>query len=240
MKRNNSIAIITARGGSKRIPRKNIKEFCGKPMICYAIEATLQSGVFDIVMVSTDDEEIAQVARENGAEVPFMRSAETAGDLATTDDVLREVLETYRQRGEYFERFCCIYPACPLLAKERLQEAMAMLKDCDGVMPVAKFSFPPQRGVFIRDGVLRRSYPEFTKIRSQDLEAMYHDAGQFYALRTEAFLAAGTINVADLRPMVLPEMEVQDIDTEEDWGVAEFKYRYRHEFSEAAIKKRKQ
>ncbi|MCL2051052.1 MAG: pseudaminic acid cytidylyltransferase [Lachnospiraceae bacterium] len=221
-----AIAIITARGGSKRIPRKNVKEFCGKPIIYYSIKAALDVGVFDKVMVSTDDDEIAQLAIKYGAEVPFKRSQETAGDFATTAEVLMEVIKAYHLRGEDFDRFCCIYPTCPLLKKERLKEAMLMLSDCDGVMPVVKFSFPPQRSVFIKDGYLKSSYPEFANSRSQDLEAIYHDSGQFYALRTEAFLAAGALNIANLKPIILTEMEVQDIDTIDDWKLAELKYNY--------------
>ena len=219
-----TIAIITARGGSKRIPRKNIKDFCGKPMICYSLEAAKESGVFSKIMVSTDDEEIAEIARESGAEVPFMRSQKTSDDFATTDDVLLEVIETYRQRGEKFDRFCCIYPTCPLLTANRLKEAMAMLNSCDGVMPVVPFSYPPQRGVIVSGGNIKRKYPEFAKSRSQDLETIYHDCGQFYAVRTEAFLAVGTLQVEHLKPMILTEMEVQDIDNELDWELAELKY----------------
>lgn len=219
-----TIAIITARGGSKRIPRKNIKNFCGKPIICYSIEAALDSGVFDQVMVSTDDGEIAAIARKNGANVPFMRSPETSDDFAATDDVIKEVIETYRLRGEVFERFCCIYPTCPLLKAKRLKEAMSLLDNCDGVMPVVSFSYPPQRGMYIRDGQLVRINPEYNKSRSQDLELIYHDSGQFYACRTEAFLKAGTLNLPNLKALTLTEMEVQDIDTEADWELAELKY----------------
>ncbi|MCL2717335.1 MAG: pseudaminic acid cytidylyltransferase [Lachnospiraceae bacterium] len=221
-----NIAIITARGGSKRIPRKNIKEFCGKPIIYYSIKAALDSGIFDTVMVSTDDDEITRIARNYGAEVPFKRSQETADDFATTSDVLQEVIESYRRQGKNFDRFCCIYPTCPLLKKERLQEAMIMLDDCNGVKPVVKFSFPPQRSLIINDGFLEYQYPEFTNSRSQDLEAVYHDSGQFYAMRTEAFLTAGTLNVTNLKPIILNEMEVQDIDTDDDWKLAELKYKY--------------
>jgi N-acylneuraminate cytidylyltransferase len=224
---NKSIAIITARGGSKRIPRKNIKNFCGKPIICYSIEAALLAGVFDIVMVSTDDDEIAAIARECGAKVPFMRSPEAADDFATTDDVLKEVLETYRVKGQTFDRFCCIYPTCPLLTAGRIKSAMLMLDDCDGVMPVIPYSYPPQRAVIIKDGFIRRMYPEYAKSRSQDLESVYHDCGQFYACRTEAFMADGILNLSGLKPMILSEMEVQDIDTETDWELAELKFKFR-------------
>ena len=140
-----SIAIITARGGSKRIPHKNIKEFCGKPIITYSIEAALQSGLFDEVMVSTDDIEIARIAREAGARVPFMRSSESAGDYASTDDVLMEVLEIYRAQGRKFDTFCCLYPTAPFVTAEKLKIAMELLEKADSVMPVVKFSFPPQR-----------------------------------------------------------------------------------------------
>ena len=178
----NAIAIITARGGSKRIPGKNIKEFMGRPMLTYAIEAALEAGIFREVMVSTDDEEIAQIAREAGASVPFMRSEATSGDFATTDDVLMEVLQTYEKRGELFDYMTCIYPTAPFVTAGKLQEAMDLLieKDASGVMPVVRFSFPPQRGMAIREGKLAYCYPENAMKRSQDLEPMYHDSGQFY------------------------------------------------------------
>ena len=226
--KNKTIAIITARGGSKRIPRKNIRLFWGKPIICYAIEAALACGSFDVVMVSTDDDEIAAIAGECGADVPFMRSPGASGDHATTDDVLSEVLADYRQRGEVFERFCCIYPTCPLLSPQRLREAMALLDSCDAVMPVVAFSHPPQRGVVIEEGHVRRMHPEHYRSRSQDLETIYHDAGQFYACRTEAFLVAGTLDVAKMKPIVLSEMEAQDIDSGADWELAKLKFAIRH------------
>ncbi|MDR0220333.1 MAG: pseudaminic acid cytidylyltransferase [Lachnospiraceae bacterium] len=222
----NTIAIITARGGSKRIPRKNIRDFCGKPMIAYAIEVARAAAVFDAVLVSTDDEEIVAVAKAYGATVPFLRSPQTADDFATTSDVLMEALDQLSQQNERPERFCCLYPTCPLLAPARLREAMALLDSCDGVIPVVPFSYPPQRAFVIEDGLLRHQYPEHARTRSQDLPPIYHDAGQFYAYRTAAFLAAGSLFVPDLRPLVLTEMEVQDIDTEEDWKLAEMKYEY--------------
>ena len=220
-----AVAIITARGGSKRIPHKNIKEFCGQPIICYSIQAALESGAFDEVMVSTDDEEIARIARKAGAKIPFMRSAEAANDYASTDEVIQEVLLSYQQEGMEFESFCCIYPTAPFVTASKLQEAMAMLAEADSVMPVVPFSYPPQRGVVITNGRIERKYPEFLNARSQDLEKMYHDCGQFYACRAAAFLAAGTTDVDNLVPIIMPEMEVQDIDTLEDWEIAEMKYR---------------
>ena len=221
-----NLAIITARGGSKRIPRKNIKEFCGKPILCYSIKAALDAGVFDEVMVSTDDEEIAEIAKKAGASVPFFRSEQTANDFASTDDVIMEVILEYQKRGEEFDTFCCIYPTAPFLTGERLKEAMALLETADSVMPVVPFSYPPQRGLMINEnGLVARQFPEYATTRSQDLPKIYHDCGQFYACRTKPFLDAGTTDVEHLVPLVLSEMEVQDIDTLEDWEIAEIKYR---------------
>lgn len=221
-----SIAIITARGGSKRIPRKNVKPFCGRPMISYPIDAALQSGLFEEVMVSTDDEEIAQTARDCGAKVPFMRSEENAGDYASTDDVLLEVLSAYRAQGREFETFCCLYPTAPFVTAEKLQRAMALLERADSVMPVTAFSFPPQRCMVINEaGELRMKWPEHARTRSQDLEPYYHDCGQFYCCRTAPFMEYGTTDLPHMVPMILSELEVQDIDNEDDWAIAELKYR---------------
>lgn len=220
------LAIITARGGSKRIPHKNIKEFCEKPIICYSIEAAFQSAVFDEIMVSTDDPEIADVARKAGASIPFFRSRETSGDYASTDDVIMEVLKEYEKMGLFFDSFCCIYPTAPFLTGKRLKDAMDLLDTADSVMPVVPFSYPPQRGLIINDhGFVERQFPEYATARSQDLPGIYHDCGQFYACRTLAFMKAGTTDVERLVPLILSEMEVQDIDTPEDWEIAEIKYR---------------
>lgn len=220
------LAIITARGGSKRIPRKNTKNFCGKPILLYSVEAARDAGVFDEIMVSTEDKEIAEIAKAAGAVVPFFRSEENAGDYASTDDVIMEVLKSYQEMGQSFEAFCCLYPTAPFLSGERLRSAMALLDEADGVMPVAAFSYPPQRGLLIGgEGYVRRQFPEYALTRSQDLPQIYHDCGQFYACRTDAFLKAGTTDVERLLPLVLTEMEVQDIDTPEDWAIAEMKYR---------------
>lgn len=219
-----ALALITARGGSKRLPGKNRKEFCGKPILCYSIEAARESGVFDTIMVSTDDLEIAGIAKRAGAEIPFLRSLRTSDDFASTDDVIMEVLEEYEKRGIVFETFCCIYPTAPFITGPKLQKAMELLKEADSVMPVVKFSYPPQRGIVIEDGKLRRKYPQYRNTRSQDLEPLYHDCGQFYACRQEPFRKAGTTDVENLIPMIMPEMEVQDIDTLEDWAIAELKY----------------
>ena len=222
-----ALAIITARGGSKRIPNKNKKLFLGKPILCYSIEAALASGLFEEVMVSTDDEEIARIARDAGASVPFMRSERTANDFATTDDVLLEVLAEYEKRGENFAYMACLYPTAPFVTAEKLRNAFRILEEQNAaaVMPVVRFSFPPQRGMTVRDGRLVYCYPENAQKRSQDLEAMYHDCGQFYFYRTEAFLAGGGDPAEGYVPIVMPETEVQDIDSPEDWEIAELKYR---------------
>lgn len=221
-----TLAMITARGGSKRIPRKNIKEFNGKPIIAYSIEAALGSGVFDEVMVSTDDEEIAEIARNYGAKVPFLRSEKTSNDYATTTDVIEEVLETYRERGEEYDIFCCIYPTAPFITSKRLKDAVEELakSDADSLIPVVRFSYPPQRAMEVHDGRLVFRQPENLKKRSQDLEPHFHDAGQFYVVRSESFFKNHGIMVGDILPMELSELEVQDIDNEMDWKLAELKY----------------
>ncbi len=225
------LAVITARGGSKRIPRKNIKPFLGKPILLYSIQAALDSGVFDEVMVSTEDEEIARLAEEAGAKVPFFRSSDTANDYATTADVLLEVLEQYRELGMQFDYVCCIYPTAPFVSAKRLAEAMEKLtaQGADSLLPVVRFGFPPQRSVVVDDdGFLQFRWPEHMLTRSQDLEPFYHDAGQFYCLRAESFLKQKKMVMEKTLPLVLPESEVQDIDTEEDWRIAEAKFRALH------------
>lgn len=224
------IAIITARGGSKRIPGKNIKEFCGKPILAYSIEAAVDSGMFDTVMVSTDDEGIGEIAKKYGAQVPFYRSEETSNDHATTNDVLLEVLSEYEKRGEHFELACCIYPTAPFVSGEKLKLAVESLEksDADTLIPVTVFSYPPQRAMLIREGRLVFEYPEYLDSRSQDLEPHYHDAGQFYIFRTEAFQQNRRLMTGNILPLVLSDMEVQDIDNPTDWEIAEIKYRILH------------
>lgn len=219
------IAVITARGGSKRIPKKNIKEFCGKPILAYSIQAAIESQMFDEVMVSTDSQEIADIAMEYGAKVPFMRSAETSNDFATTNDVLKEVFSEYEGRGEQFDIAVCIYPTAPFITAEKLRGAIALMEQdgVDAVTPVVRFSFPPQRAFVIRDGALQYQFPENAVKRSQDLEPIYHDCGQFYVMKVENVVKGVAVN--RVVPFVLPETEVQDIDTEEDWIIAEMKYR---------------
>ncbi len=225
-----TLAIITARGGSKRIPRKNIKEFCSKPIIAYSIEAALKSGVFDEVMISTEDKEIAQISEGFGAKVPFFRSEKTASDYATTADVLLEVLDEYEKMDMHFDMACCIYPTAPFITSERLKEAVETLRksDADTLITVVGFSYPPQRALVIEDGRLVFKYPEYLVARSQDLEKHYHDAGQFYVFKTKAFKETGNLMKGNIIPMVLDEMEVQDIDTQQDWELAQVKYKLLH------------
>ncbi|WP_044973680.1 pseudaminic acid cytidylyltransferase [Ruminococcus sp. HUN007] len=220
-----TVAIITARGGSKRIPKKNIKEFCGKPIIAYSIEAALNSKVFDEVMVSTDSEEIASIAKQYGASVPFLRSEETSNDYATTADVIAEVLEQYKNTGKAFDNFACIYPTAPFVTGVRLAEAEKLLKNADGVVSVVRYSFPPQRAFVIRNEKVAYQYPEYEKSRSQDLEPIYHDCGQFYMCSVEAFNKYHSMILPNTKPYIMPEEEVQDIDTMSDWEIAEAKYK---------------
>lgn len=222
----NAIAIITARGGSKRIPRKNIKEFLGKPIIEYSIDAALQSKLFEEVMVSTDDEEIADIARKAGAVVPFYRSANTSNDFATTADVILEVLTEYEKLGQRFEYVCCLYPTAPFIKAKRLEEGMLHLEreGCDGVIPIVAYSFPPQRSVVVREGRIKANSPDDMRKRSQDLETYYHDSGQFYCVRVDAFVREKSLMMENTQPIILSELEVQDIDTQKDWEVAELKY----------------
>lgn len=220
------LAIITARGGSKRIPKKNIKEFLGKPILAYSIEAALNSGLFDEVMVSTDDAEIAEIAMKYGAQVPFYRSAKTSDDYATTNDVLLEVIDEYEKRGKCVEVACCIYPTAPFVTAEKLREAMERFlnSNADTLIPVVSFSYPPKRGLLIRNDRLVFEYPEYMDARSQDIEKSYHDVGQFYLLRVPNFKRNKKLMLGNILPFELSELEVQDIDNLTDWKLAELKY----------------
>ena len=221
------IAIITARGGSKRIPHKNIKGFLGKPILAYSIEAAVASNEFDEVMVSTDDEEIAKIAQQYGAKVPFYRSEKTSGDYATTNDVLLEVIEEYEKRGQTFDMGVCIYPTAPFVTADKIKNAIHTLEnsDADTLIPVVQFSYPPKRSMVIRDGKLIFAHPEFIDSRSQDLESEYHDVGQFYCFKIEAYKKNKKLMLGNILPMVIDETEVQDIDNESDWKIAEIKYK---------------
>lgn len=221
------IAIITARGGSKRIPRKNIKDFLGKPIIAYSITSALESGLFEEVMVSTDDKEIAEIAKKYGAKVPFMRSPENSDDYAGTADVVLEVMNSYQRQNQAFDYACCIYPTAPFITSQRLQEAFELLSSggFDSVFPTAQFSYPIQRALKKNQaGKVEMFQPENLNKRSQDLEAAYHDAGQFYFLKTDAFTTKKRLWTDNSASIVLSAMEVQDIDNHDDWELAELKF----------------
>ncbi len=223
------ICIIPARGGSKRIPRKNILPFLGQPIIATSIQAARESGIFDVVMVSTEDAEIAEVARTHGAEVPFFRSAENSNDMAMTVPVLLEVLDRYRDLGQDFQTTCCLYPTAPFVTPARLREAGLLLEESqdDAIVPVVRFSYPIQRSLRMNDqGRMEMFWPENYNRRSQDLEPAYHDAGQFYMLRTDSLRDQQILFPARTRPVVLSDEEVQDIDSPEDWAMAEWKCRW--------------
>lgn len=223
------IVIIPARGGSKRIPRKNIKFFIDKPIIAYSIEAALKSNLFDEVMVSTDDEEIAKIAIEYGAKVPFLRSEINSNDVATTIDVIAEVTEAYKKEGRIFDYTCCIYPCAPFVTEKILTSSFTKLKDenLDCVFPVLKYGHPIQRALKVKaDNRIEMIAPENMQIRTQDLKASYHDLGQFYMFKTEKIISANRLWNDNTGFIELKEIESHDIDTIEDWELAEFKYKY--------------
>lgn len=223
----NNICFLPARGGSKRIPEKNIKDFCGKPMIAHAIEAALESKMFDRVIVSTDSKEIAEISKKYGAEVPELRSDKNSDDHATLIDVLLEL----KKYWEAYQSISVILPTSPLLRPETLQEAFEAFEKNpkESLVPVTSFSFPIQRAFKIENGTLRMREPEHEFTRSQDLEEHYHDAGSFYILSKETFEKDHRLFSKNAVPFVLDEMLVQDIDTEEDWNIAEAKYRLMNE-----------
>jgi pseudaminic acid cytidylyltransferase len=219
-----NVCIIPARGGSKRIPRKNINFFLGKPIISYSIEMALSTGLFDEVMVSTEDKEIASIAIEYGARVPFFRSEDTSNDYSTTMDVLKEVISQYRSLGQEYDVVCCLYPTAVLSKMEDIQIGYQLLNEADMVLPVTEFSFPPLRSFKVSNqGFAEYCYPEHVNTRSQDLEAWYHDAGQWYWFQTETlFMASSKIR---RRVLKLSNMQVQDIDNKDDWDLAELKFK---------------
>lgn len=219
-----NIAIIPARGGSKRIPRKNIKDFLGKPIIAYSIETALQSGLFDEIMVSTDDEEIASIAIELGASVPFLRSVEQSNDHATLADVIDEVKNRYLSLGRNFDYICCILPTAPFITIELLKKSYMSISTNDkinSIRPVIRFSYPIQRAVKLDEGKISMFYPQHLNTRSQDLEQAYHDAGLFYWMRFNAGLRND-----DRFGFEISELQAHDIDTEDDWAIAEIKYKF--------------
>ena len=222
------LAVIVARGGSKRIPRKNVRDFLGRPIIRYAIDTALESGLFGRVMVSTEDEEIASVAREGGASVPFMRSLAASNDHATTAQVMHEVLGVLKRRGEHPTECCCLYPTAPLLSVETLRRAHALMieEGRDMTFPVVRFASCIERALHVDEaGRPSPVQPRFERTRTQDLPPAYHDAGQFYWFRVEPFMHRDTLMSENAGVIVCDAMQVQDIDEEEDWQLAELKYR---------------
>ena len=229
----NNLAIIPARGGSKRIPRKNIKNFLGKPIIAYSIEAALKSGLFSEIMVSTDDKEIAEVAQLYGADVPFMRTEKNADDFATTNDVIFEVLEKYEFEGKSFLNSCCIYPTAPFVTADRLKKGFEILtnENRNSIFPIVEFAYPIWRAVRKEnDGKVNLVWPEYLNSRSQDLDKVYHDAGQWYWFKNQAFQKEKKIFTENTTSILLNPMEVQDIDYLSDWNIAELKYEYLQKF----------
>lgn len=221
------VAIITARGGSKRIPRKNIKSFWGKPMISYSIDAALKSNIFDEVMVSTEDEEIAKISKKFGAAIPFMRSKKNAGDHVGSAAVVEEVIQSYKKIGVDIDKFCVIYPTAPFLTPQKLRKTYSKFhkSKADALVPVVRFSYPIQRAVKIVRGKIMMIWPQNYHKHSQDLMPAYHDCGQFYWFKTKPFLKEKKLFLKNTIAHEIPESEVQDIDNFEDWKIAEMKYK---------------
>jgi pseudaminic acid cytidylyltransferase len=223
-----NIAVIPARGGSKRIPRKNIRDFCGKPMIAYSIEAALQSGCFDRVIVSTDDVEIAEIAKKYGAEVPFMRPAELSNDYAGTIPVIGHAIEWLMEQGLDPQLVCCLYATAPFITPEYLQQGLQQLKETEAAyaFTVTSYAFPIQRAIKINPELgIEMFDPESFNTRSQDLDEAWHDAGQFYWGKAECWLTEKVIFGPESSPIILPRHQVQDIDTYEDWMRAEWLFK---------------
>lgn len=222
-----NIAIIPARGGSKRIPRKNVKPFCGLPMLAWSIGAARRSGLFEHVVVSTDDEEIARVAREHGAETPFVRPPSLADDITPTVPVVAHAVQACMDLGWPVEFACCIYPCAPFVMVQDMVDALGLAreKDADFVYPVTEFAHPIQRAMRrLPSGQMQFMHPEHELTRTQDLEKTYHDTGQFYMGRAEAWLAHRKMHTGGLG-MPIPGWRVVDIDNEDDWRRAELLFK---------------
>lgn len=226
------LAIIPARGGSKRLPGKNIRPFMGIPVIAYPVRAALETKLFDEVMVSTDDTEIATIARAHGASVPFMRSRETSNDTATLTETIFEVLGRYADAGKKIDYCFGIYPVAPFLDSTILAEAVRQLVDsgADTIIPVIRYSHPIQRAIQLDDeGRACWVHPEFAMTRTQDLPVRFHDAGQFFGIKVDSFMKQGQIVMEHSLGLEMDESRAQDIDNEEDWKIAEVKYRIQQE-----------
>ncbi len=222
-----NVAIIPARGGSKRIPRKNIKSFHGKPLIAYSIEAARASGCFDKIVVSTDDQEIAEIAQQYGAEIPFIRPNDISDDFATTLDVIQHAVSFFLEQEVAVQNVCCIYATAPFLLSEYIQKGLDTLIEnkASYTFSATSFPFPIQRAIKL-DSESRVSMfqPGHLNTRSQDLEEAFHDAGQFYWGTAEAFLKGLSFFDDHSIAIKLPRKRVQDIDTPEDWELAEIMY----------------
>ncbi len=221
-----NIAIIPARGGSKRIPRKNIRLFSGQPIIAYTIKAALSCGLFNRVIVSTDDAEVADVCRQFGAEVPFIRPAELANDHAVIAEVMKHACDWLVGEHDPFTSLCCLYATAPMLQIKKLFEAAALIEadQADYVLSITSFTYPIQRALQLdENGCVKMIKPEYGTTRSQDLEECYHDAAQFFWGSRAAIM--GEVDKARTRGIVVPHYSVQDIDTDEDWHYAEIKFK---------------
>lgn len=225
-----SLAILSARGGSKRIPKKNIKDFLGKPVISYTIEVALSSGLFDEVIVSTENGEISQIASRYGAKLPFKRSMKNSSDVATTFEVIEEVLLQYKQKGVEFDLVCCLYPCAPFITETILKVAFWKLinQNFDVVFPIIKYSSPIQRALRIRNNKVQFINSEYSIFRTQDFEKKYFDAGQFYFFKPSVLLNANAMITENSGIIILNKNQVEDIDEFDDWEAAEFKYKYIH------------
>lgn len=221
-----AIAIIPARAGSKRIPNKNVRSFCGDPIIKYSIDTAIKAGIFDEIMVSTENRKIAAIAKRYGAKVPFLRSHKTASDKVNVPEVLTEVLEEYKKRGIDFDYICCIYATAPLIEKKRVIEGYKMIirSGVDSVIPVVRFDYPIQRALVVGKNSLEMIDKKNLNIQSQDLSPTYHDAGKFYWAKQEQFLKYKTFFMPKTRAIILPKTMAQDIDDIEDFQIAELKY----------------
>ena len=222
-----NLCVIPARGGSKRIPKKNIKSFLGKSIIAYSIEAAIQSKLFTEIMVSTDCQETAEIALRYGAKVPFLRSKKNSNDFATTYDVIKEVIDEYKKDGVKFENICCIYACAPFVTANNLKHAYQELinKQVDTIFPIIEYSFPIQRAVKIHNEKIELFNIDHLNTRSQDLEKSYHDAGQFYWMKSENILKKGRIITDNCGSIIITELEGQDIDNEIDWELADLKFK---------------
>lgn len=223
-----NLAIIPARGGSKRIPKKNIKEFFGTPIIAYPIRVLINSGLFEEIMVSTDDHEIAEVSKELGAKVPFLRSKVRSNDYATISDVIEEVISEYLKVDMMFDSICCVLPTAALITEDHIQNSFNKLQNFaySSVVPVVRFSYPIQRALREANGLLKMREPDHINSRSQDLENFYHDSGQFYWLDVHTFNSEPKIFSENTGYLELKDFEVQDVDTFEDWKMLEIKFKY--------------